>query len=212
MAEVNRIAQYLERPTANTVTAVKRVMAYLATRAEQIMLDVPRVWGTQWETFTDSDLAGEGHRSRTGVITMVNGMVSAWRSNKQPVTSTSSAVAEIYALSEGCKDVQFINWRAEELGVTVKYPAVIRCDNQAAVTFQHGTCVSSRIRGLVDLREPWIKELRDGKKISAVHVPTGENVADMLTKYLNRTSREKLMEIVRSKAKAVAGSFRGHDR
>ena len=121
-------------------------------------------------------------------------------------------MAEIYALSEGCKDVQFINWRAEELGVTVKYPAVIRCDNQAAVTFQHGTCVSSRIRGLVDLREPWIKELRDGKKISAVHVPIGENVADMLTKYLNRTSREKLMEIVRSKAKAVAGSFRGHDR
>ena len=46
----------------------------------------------------------------------------------------------------------------------------------------------------------------------AAHVPTGENVADMLTKYLNRTSREKLMEIVRSKAKAVAGSFRGHDR
>ena len=65
-------------------------------------------WGdrmvTEWMMYSDSDHAGDrvvnGSRSVSGVMFVCNGMPIHWRSNKQPVSSTSSAVAEIYALSE----------------------------------------------------------------------------------------------------------------
>ena len=56
-------------------------------------------------------------RSHTSYIMMLNGAPVHWRSVKQPCTSLSSACAEIYALSEACKDARLMQWRAEELGL-----------------------------------------------------------------------------------------------
>ena len=97
--------------------------------------------GTNWEVYSDSDHAGDrgtGTRSHTGVVILCNGAPVFWRSKKQPVTSTSSAMAEIYALSEAVRDARLNAWtrKSEELGLQTKYPIDIQVDNSTGVVFQ----------------------------------------------------------------------------
>ena len=103
---VSRCAQFLENPTQGTVEVVQRIMAYLVGTLKKRLT---AAWNgaTEWAMYSDSDHAGDrvvnGSRSVTGVIFVCSGMPIHWRSNKQPVSSTSSAVADIYALSEAVR-------------------------------------------------------------------------------------------------------------
>ena len=57
-AAVNMIAQKCKAPTVGAAKAVRRVMAYLNGTAVR-KLTVPRVNGTQWDFYVDSDHAGD---------------------------------------------------------------------------------------------------------------------------------------------------------
>ena len=123
---------------------------------------------------------------------LLNGMPVHWRSNKQPITSISSASAEIYAMSEAVRDAQLRLRIHEELGKLVKWPFHVYVDNAAGESFQHATCASSKIRGIFDMRSGWVQELQDEGKVNAVHVDTSENLADMFTKCLPEVTRKTL--------------------
>ena len=71
-------------------------------------------------------------RSHPGVVILLNGMPVKWRSNKQPKTSLSSAVTEIYAMSAAVKDAKLSMNVAEEMLVTVTWPFKLYVDNAAA--------------------------------------------------------------------------------
>ena len=64
----------------------------------------------------------------------------------------SSASAEIYALSEACKDARLIAWVAEDMHREIRWPMVVYVDNAAGVSFQHDTCTSSELRGVFNYR------------------------------------------------------------
>ena len=55
-------------------------------------------------------------------------------------------------------------------------------DNKASIAFQHNTCMHSKIRGCIDLRAEWVKELRREKNVETVKVGSTQNFADILTK------------------------------
>ena len=135
---------------------------------------------------------------------MLNGMPVFWRSNKQPKTSLSSACAEIYALSEACKDAKQRMLVHRDLGRKVDYPIKIQVDNAAGVSFQHSTCASSKLRGIFDMAEKWVLELKDTKTVDAIKVDTKKNLADMMTKCLSHAVRSSLEAQIVTIAKTVA--------
>ena len=55
----------------------------------------------------------------------------------------------------------------------------------------HHTCLNSRLRGTVNLRWEWVKELRDDAISDIIHVDTRYNKADILTKCLDNTEFER---------------------
>ena len=60
------------------------------------------------------------------------------------------------------------------------------------------------------MRHGWLKELHDRKKFIAVKVATEKNLADDLTKPLDRKTRKRLdleLEVIK---KHILSSFRGH--
>jgi hypothetical protein len=205
--EVNRLAQYLAKPNKGCMKGVRRVMAYVRHTWEKALW-VPRVTGDAWSVYSDSDHAGDSKsgdvRSRTGVMIMLNGMPVFWRSNKQPKTSLSSACAEIYALSEACKDAKQRMLVHRDLGRKVDYPIKIQVDNAAGVSFQHSTCASSKLRGIFDMAEKWVLELKDTKTVDAIKVDTKKNLADMMTKCLSHAVRSSLEAQIVTIAKTVA--------
>ena len=137
-----------------------------------------------------------------------------WRSNKQPKTSLSSACAEIYALSEACKDAKLRVCIHRDLGRRVEYPIKIQVDNAAGVSFQHSTCASSKLRGIFDMADKWVLELKDTKVVDSIKVETTKNIADMMTKCLPYTVRNSLENRIAEIAKSLAlpQPNRGHVR
>jgi hypothetical protein len=73
-------------------------------------------------------------------------------------------------------------WVADELGLATAWPINMLVDSKQAISFQGDTCVKSRIRGSIDVREAWVKELRDLNLFTTSHVDTSENLADIFTK------------------------------
>ena len=59
-----------------------------------------------------------------------------------------------------------------DLGRHVEYPIKIQVDNAAGVSFQHSTCASSKLRGIFDMAEKWVQELRNVKVADAIKVDT----------------------------------------
>jgi len=193
-------------------------MQYLSTTVEYKITAVVGA-GNVWERYVDSDHAGDrayvpdngegedgqpGTRSHTGVVMLLNGMPVVWRSNKQPVTAVSSAVAEIYALSEAVRDAKIAAYRMEELGAKVQWPLKIGVDNAAGISFQKATNPDTRLKGTFDLRAAWVKELQNLNEVMAVKVGTKENIADLLTKCHSGKDFVRLREMVRLRGKALA--------
>ncbi len=53
-------------------------------------------------------------------------------------------------------------------------------DNAAGFSFQRCTNPDTQIKGVFDLRDEWVRELRISMKVSAMKVDTAKNIADMM--------------------------------
>ena len=71
---------------------------------------------------------------------------------------------------------------ASELGMSLPWPMIIHVDNQQVISFQKGSCVNSKLKGMIDTRESWVRELRDDGMVEVVKVKGELNWADILTK------------------------------
>ena len=197
---VSRLAGDLKAPTVGSVRALNRVLRYLLGRPSFTLSTRRRVPGrNQWEFYVDSDLAGDTQcdsRSRTGIVLLLNGMPVLWRSKKMPHTAYSSAASEVFAFSEAVRECRLLLWRAEDLGAKVQYPFVLHEDNAATVSFQKSTTPYSKLRGIYNLRDQWVKELKNTKIVEARKVATENNIADLLTKCHEHSSMKRLLQLM----------------
>ena len=190
--------------------ALRRVLLYMPTHPD---VCVEGFVGEKMDLqfYCDSDHAGDTtvgtNRSHTGLVILLNGMPIHWKSNKQPITSYSSACAEIYAMSECCREARLIAWVAEEMGRQVPYPIVLQVDNAAGVSYQHSTCSASKLRGVYDQRKDWIQELKNQAIVTAVKVDTAKNLADLLTKCHSVTTRKRLQQELERIAGQVSSAY-----
>ena len=127
---------------------------------------------------------------------MLNGMPVLWKSKKMPHTAYSSAAAEVYAFSEAVRECRLLLWRAEDLGAAVRYPFALHEDNAATVSFQKSTTTNSKLRGIYNLRDGWIRELKDLNVVIAKKVATDRNFADLLTKCHQHATIKKLLRLI----------------
>jgi hypothetical protein len=185
---VSRLSQYSHNPTEGSRKALCRILGYLMTTVEFRIEGRVHGPSDHIAIYSDSDHASDKKidtRSQTGIMILLNGVPCYWRSAKQPITALSSAEAEIYALSESVKHGRLFLWRCEEANIPVKWPMTIYVDNTQSKSFQNATCINSKLRGVFDLRDAWIQELRDKGQVETVAIPRKENKSDILTHCLS---------------------------
>ncbi len=102
-------------------------------------------------------------------------------------------LAEIYALSQTIKDARYARWVANEMGINTTSCVQVEVDNDQAISFQRGTCPSTKLKGVYDLRWEWVQEIRREGEVKCVAVNTKHNCADLLTKCLKREDFERLL-------------------
>ena len=196
---VSRLSQFVASPTRASHKALIRVLQYLTNRPSFTLTG--RVHGDDdMRYYSDSDHGGDRPhtmKSHTGCMITLNDVPIHWVSKKQTGnTAYSSAMAEIYALSETVRQSQSMAWRCEEAGIVVQFPLCVQVDNRQTKTFQEGTCVKSKLRGVVDMREQWVQELRDLAKVKVRWVPGWSNKADLLTKCFPNWEYQRRLKLV----------------
>ena len=79
----------------------------------------------------------------------------------------------------------------------MSYPIGVQVDNNQAISFQRSTCLTSKMRGIIDMRWAWVQELRDRRKIRVKKVDTDLNKADVLTKCMPAYKFHSSMKAIR---------------
>ena len=133
--------------------------------------------------YTDADFAGFplDRRSTIGYCTFLRGNLVSWRSKKQNVVAWSSAEAEFRAMTSGVCELLWVKIILEDLKVQWSKPMKLYCDNKLAINIAHNLVQHDRTKH-IEIDKHFIKEKLDSGLICTPYIPTGHQLADVLTK------------------------------
>lgn len=149
-----------------------------------------------FRSFADSDWAmSENRKSVTGYIIEMGGAPICWSSKQQAVVALSSAEAEYVSLSFTARQVLWLRSLSYELGFEQPGASPINCDNRAAVYASRDPTAHSHLKH-IDLRFKFIRGAVYLRQIDVSHIPGTLNIADLLTKPLDRPTHEKWISMI----------------
>lgn len=195
---VNYLSRFCNKPMKSHQAMVKRVFQYLrGTTTAGIHFGGDR----ELVAYTDSDFGGDSEtgQSTSGVLVLRGGPV-VWYSQKQRLVATSTAEAEYRAAVSVIDDVCWIKRIALELGILENdQPITLKVDNMSAIHMLQNAHEGKTTRGKKHIEIPR-KHIQQhvGKTVALQHVESSKQIADILTKPLNRkvfeTHRCKLIK------------------
>lgn len=180
------LASHMHNPGEQHWEGVKHVMAYLnGTRDRSILYGEES--SNQVSIYSDSDHAGDvgSRKSRTGIVSMLNGGPISWKSHLQNRVSLSSTEAEYYAASEAAIEAKWYHKLLSELqfhqGVIDIYE-----DNQSTIHLANNP-VAERLTKQMEIRHYHLRECVRLGEVRLLKIDTSENAADVFTKSLPAT-------------------------
>ncbi|KAJ4754257.1 polyprotein [Rhynchospora pubera] len=205
---VGVISRFMQTPTNHHYGAAKRVLRYVAgTLNFGIWYDHSSDFVLTG--FSDSDWAGcaDDCKSTTGyMFTMGSGAVS-WCSKKQFSVALSSSEAEYVAISSTACQAVWLRRILSDLYQPQQQSTTILCDNQSAIAMTKNPVFHGRTKH-IDIRVHFIRELVSRQQVQLQHIKTDEQVADVLTKALDRGKFEYFREMLGVKSFESRGSVR----
>jgi len=198
---VGALARFMARPTQQHMAAAKTAVRYLAGTAHYGLR-----FGSSMHSLTaysDADFAGcpDTYRSTTGFTFQHNGASISWSSKRQPVVAVSTAEAEFYAAAAAVReaaamrklnaDLPLLNSNTNSLhAASSSNPAAcssstvpLCTDNQAAAALLHNQVSNHRAKH-IGVQYSFAREAVERGEIAVHYVPSGEQLADILTKPL----------------------------
>ena len=177
--------------------ALKRILRYLnKTKDFALMYDGGA--DGNLKIYCDADWAGDldGRRSTTGWAVMMCGAATNWKCELQKIIALSSTEAELVALSEAVKEAiwqrrlhDFLN--PEPRCTNPHDPIVVHEDNQGAIALAQHDRRHGRTKH-IDVKYFYVRHLIASGIVKLTYVPTGDQLADMLTKPLGRVKLRDL--------------------
>ena len=183
---VNRLSQFMHRPSEVHWQAVKRVLRYLAgTVSHGIHMKVGSP--LTLHAFTDADWAGDSddYVSTNAYVIYLGSTPVSWSSKKQNGVACSSTEAEYRAVANTASEVRWLCSLLQELGIRVPTAPVIYCDNVGATYLCANPVFHSRMKHIA-IDYHFIRNLVQLGMVRVSHVSTKDQLADALTKPLSR--------------------------
>ena len=104
----------------------------------------------------------------------------------------SSGAAEIYSAANATFEFLHLSYVANEMpGIDFPTPMVLEMDNTTAECFVNNTAFKSKLKH-IDVRQNWVRVLRDKNIVIPKHVSTQDNLADLFTKVLSKETFYRL--------------------
>jgi hypothetical protein len=121
---------------------------------------------------------------------MLGGAAISWSSKKQTTVALSSTEAEYIAASNAGKEAVWLRRLLTNLGIDSSQPTILHVDNQSAIAISKNPEFHDQTKH-IEIRHHFLRQLVDEKYINPTYLPTGEQIADALTKGLSRELHEK---------------------
>ena len=190
-----RLGQYIKGTLANQQAMIVKPM-----KLDEFRMDV----------YVDSDFMGlYGHedrnnpdnvRSRTGYVVMLNGCPVIWKSALEQSISTSTMMAEYYALSSAMREVlplrNLVREVGDALGLQHMIATTFQCtaheDNQSCQILANLEPGRQTPRSkFYDVKVHWFRSMLS-KEIRVTRIDTKAQISDIYTKPLAREDFERL--------------------
>jgi len=97
----------------------------------------------------------------------------SWKSKKQPTVSRSSAEAEYKSLACLTAKIVWVTNLFKELGINVKEPVVVFCDNKAVIQIAANHVFHERTKH-IEIDCHFVREKIQQRLISTIYIPTGD--------------------------------------
>jgi hypothetical protein len=164
---------------------------------EELPPDMPEAIGPNMDTvcYVDADHAHDTltRRSVSGILIFVAGMPVKWYSKRQKTVETSSYGSELVATRIAIELVQEVRYKLRMLGVPINESTTMYGDNMSVVL--NTTVPSSQLKKKHNaIAYHRIREAIAAKIIKFAHIPSSQNIADILTKPLPVNTFENLIQ------------------
>ena len=183
---VNRLSQFMHKPTEDHWQAAKRILRYLAgTTTHGIFFSANN--NLSLHAFSDADWAGDTNDcvSTNAYIVYLGSNPISWTAKKQNGVARSSTEAEYRAVANTAAELSWICNILTELGIILPAPPVVYCDNVGATFLCANLVFHSRMKHIaVDYH--FVRGQIQQGALRVSHVNTKDQLADALTKPLSR--------------------------
>jgi len=182
---VSLVSRYGSNPLEAHWKIVETILRYLRGT-----LDMKLVYEGRLQPligYTDSDYAGDPNtrRSTSGFVFNVGSGPISWQAKRQPVVALSSCEAEYIGQSQATKEAIWLRELFKELEQPQASATVIYCDNQGAMALARNPEHHNRSKH-IDVAHHFQREKVADGTIDMKYVPTQKQVADGMTKALNK--------------------------
>lgn len=196
-AAVNYLARFVARPSEGHWRGVKRILRYLrGITSVGLLFENGQGIGCKCNAtiFSDAEWAGDTSdaKSVSGAVLLLNGMVIAWASKKQTSVALSTMEAEYVAAAVAVKNAAWVKQLLVEIGLWTPTRSVnLQVDNQSAIKSMENQMTSTRSKH-INVRYHYIRDVIARGDVSVSCCPTQQQLADILTKPLQRVIFERL--------------------
>jgi len=200
---VIRLSRYMSNPGKVHWEAAKLILRYLKENRDQRLTyngqSSMNSDTMELTAYADADHANKENNRKSiyGFIIYLNQCPISWLSKRQSIVANSTCEAEYIAISETARELKWIYQLLMEMNLNIKTPTLYG-DNESSIHIASHTNIDFRIKS-VDLKYHFIKDEVASGRLILRYVPSENNIADLLTKYLAKPQFYKLRNLILGK-------------
>jgi hypothetical protein len=190
------LGRHAANPGPDHQRALECIFQYLqGTSDQQLVFE----WGTPGSPtlfgYTDMDWASDVNDCKltSGYTFKLAGAAVSWSSKKQTSVALSSTEAEYISGAHAAKEAIWLRQLLSKLGLDTSSPTVLHVDNQSAIAIAKNPEFHDHTKH-IDVRYHFLRQVVEDGTVELQYIPTGDQVADALTKGLPPTSFNKFWD------------------
>ena len=184
---IGKLSQHAETPRIFHWNALKRALRYgNGTKDNGLLFDGNKPLVA--EEFSDADWADcrSSRKSTSGFVFLVSEGAVSWKSKKQTCVSTSTCEAEHIAMCLATKESIWLSRLLTDLlNKNPPQPIVLGVDNNGAIETAKNASINQRNEH-IDILYHFVREAYKSNLVKLKHVNSESQLADSLTRPLNR--------------------------
>lgn len=193
-AAVSYLSRFQSNPSAKLWLCLKRILRYIKGTLDYKLEYVRNREASPLVGYADADYARDSDRkSTTGFLFKVFSNTVVWKSKKQNTVALSTTEAEFVSLCEAATEASWIKKLLLDLNVNFK-TTIIYEDNQSTIKAVNNPD-QKRLKHM-EVKYNFVKHKVEDKEIKVEYISTGEQIADMFTKPLNKKTFKYLFKKV----------------